>query len=89
MEAKPDPHPYPEFPEEEPPFVPTPQPKDVNVQLKKAVEYLNKATKFLIVVGEEILEDTEWIRPKGTMALWEKFPEFKHKMIDEVYSQKL
>ena len=40
-------------------------------------------------MGEEILEDTQWIRPKGTMALWEKFPDRKHKMIDEVYSQKL
>jgi hypothetical protein len=54
--------------------------------MERAYGFLEKATKFLIVVGEEILEDTEFKRPKGVFDLWEKFPKCRRELIEEVYS---
>jgi hypothetical protein len=39
--------------------------------METAYRFLDKSTKFLIVVGDEILEDTPFKRPKGTFELWE------------------
>ncbi len=54
--------------------------------MEKAYRFLDKSTKFLIIVGDEILKDTKYKKYEGAFELWEQFPEFRMKMIDQVYS---
>ncbi len=57
--------------------------------MEKAYRFLDKSTKFLFIVGDEILKDTKYKKYQGTFELWEQFPKFRREMIDEVYSMKL
>ena len=44
---------------------------DLTEQMETAYRFLDKSTKFLFIVGDEILKDTKYKKYQGAFELWE------------------